>query len=113
MPTPIIDVIDLSKRYGATAALERLRFQVNPGEIFGLLGPNGAGKTTLLSIVAGLLAPTSGEVRILRTLRTRRFGAPPAYRRRSAGPRDLRRAYSPRKLALFRKPLSSGGERPE
>ena len=65
MPTPIIDVIDLSKRYGATAALERLRFQVSPGEIFGLLGPNGAGKTTLLSIVAGLLAPTLGEVRIL------------------------------------------------
>jgi ABC-2 type transport system ATP-binding protein len=65
MPAPIIDAIDLTKRYGSVTALDRLQFQVQAGEIFGLLGPNGAGKTTLLSIIAGLRAPSSGEVRVM------------------------------------------------
>ena len=89
MPLPIVDVIDLSKLYGATAALEHVRFQVNAGEIFVLLGPNGAGKTTLLSIIAGLLTATS-ERSGSWVLRTGRFGAATAHRRRSAGSRDLR-----------------------
>jgi ABC-2 type transport system ATP-binding protein len=64
MSEPILEVRDLTKRYGATVALDRVSFSVNQGEIFGLLGPNGAGKTTLLSIVAGLLETGGGEVRI-------------------------------------------------
>ena len=59
-----IDVQQLTKRYEATPALDRISFQVQTGEIMGFLGPNGAGKTTTLRILTGLLAPTEGAVRI-------------------------------------------------
>ena len=90
MPAPVIEAIDLSKRFGAMVALDSLRFQVHPGEIFGLLGPNGAGKTTLLSILAGLLQPTSGEARIL-------------GRKMTSAADDLRRRIGvvPQDLALY------------
>lgn len=65
MTAPIVEVVDLEKRYGATKALDGVSFQVAEGEIFGLLGPNGAGKSTLVSILACLLEPTDGEARIL------------------------------------------------
>jgi ABC-2 type transport system ATP-binding protein len=65
MAGPILEVIDLHKRYGNIVALERVSFEVAEGEMFGLLGPNGAGKTTLLSIVSSLLPATAGEVRVL------------------------------------------------
>jgi ABC-2 type transport system ATP-binding protein len=65
MKLPILDVIDLEKRYGRTLALDRVSFQVAEGEMFGLLGPNGAGKTTLLSILSGLLDADAGKVRML------------------------------------------------
>jgi ABC-2 type transport system ATP-binding protein len=64
MPAPLLEVIDLEKRYGATLALSQVGFQVHEKEIFGLLGPNGAGKTTLLSITCGLLTPTKGDVKL-------------------------------------------------
>src|SRR6516162_5074689 len=64
MADSILEVTNLCKRYGNTAALAGVSFSVEQGEIFGLLGPNGAGKTTLLSIVSGLTAATSGSVRI-------------------------------------------------
>jgi ABC-type multidrug transport system ATPase subunit len=52
----------VSKRYGRHVVLEDITLALSAGEILGLVGPNGAGKTTLLRIVAGLVAPTSGEV---------------------------------------------------
>jgi ABC-2 type transport system ATP-binding protein len=62
----VIECRDLRKTYdGKVEAVRGLNLEINPGECFGLLGPNGAGKTTTIEILEGLLAPTSGEVRIL------------------------------------------------
>ena len=60
-----IDVIGLEKKYGRTTAVDRLSFQVAPGEAVGLLGPNGSGKTTLLRMLATLLKPTGGYARVM------------------------------------------------
>ncbi len=55
---------DLHKRYGAIAAVAGVSFEVAPGAILGLLGPNGAGKSTTISMLAGLVRPDRGTVRI-------------------------------------------------
>ncbi len=60
----LLEVNHLTKRYGERAAVDDLSFVVGPGEAYGLLGPNGAGKTTTIKILAGLVAPTSGRVRV-------------------------------------------------
>ena len=54
----------LTKRFGATAALENVNLTVAPGRVVGLLGPNGSGKTTLIKLANGLLTPTAGELRV-------------------------------------------------
>lgn len=59
-----LECVDLSKNYGAAAALESVSLKAEPGRILGLLGPNGSGKTTLIKIVCGLLQPTRGSVSI-------------------------------------------------
>ena len=55
-----IDVRDLTRTFGDFVAVDAVRFQVRPGEIFGFLGANGAGKSTTIRMLCGLLAPTSG-----------------------------------------------------
>jgi ABC-2 type transport system ATP-binding protein len=62
---PGIEVEGLSKRYGDLVAVDDVRFSVRPGVLFGLLGPNGAGKSTTIGCVSGLVAPSSGRVRVL------------------------------------------------
>ena len=65
MSEPLIEVRDLSKRYGETTVVDEVSFTVNGGEIFGLLGPNGAGKTTTILMLLGLTEITSGQARVL------------------------------------------------
>ena len=57
----MIEVHELTKRYGPTLAVDGLSFRVHPGRVTGFLGPNGAGKTTTMRLVLGLAAPTAGE----------------------------------------------------
>ena len=59
----ILEVNEVSKRFGALAALTRVSFSVEPGQVFSVIGPNGAGKSTLFNVVSGLFAPSSGAVR--------------------------------------------------
>lgn len=61
---PVLDLKDVRKSYGKTAALKGVTFSVERSRIIGLLGPNGAGKSTLFQIAAGLFAPDSGTVRV-------------------------------------------------
>ena len=58
----MIRLDNITKKYGATVAVDRVTLTVNAGEVFGFLGPNGAGKTTTLKMLAGLLTPTEGRV---------------------------------------------------
>jgi branched-chain amino acid transport system ATP-binding protein len=59
---PILEVQDVSKRFGALAALSHLSLSVQRGEVFSVIGPNGAGKSTLFNVIAGLHPPTTGRV---------------------------------------------------
>jgi ABC-2 type transport system ATP-binding protein len=61
---PVIIANDLTRRYGAFTAADRISFSIGKGEIFGLLGPNGAGKSTTFKMLCGLLQPTSGQASI-------------------------------------------------
>jgi ABC-2 type transport system ATP-binding protein len=60
----MIKIKNLTKHYGPLTAVKDLCLDVAPGEIFGFLGPNGAGKTTTIKIMAGILAPTTGDVEL-------------------------------------------------
>lgn len=58
---PLLEIRNLSKRFGGLAAVSELDLHVGRGEIFGLIGPNGAGKTTVLDMVGGTLFPNRGK----------------------------------------------------
>lgn len=60
----IIEIQNLTKKYGSLTAVNNLNIKIPRGQLFGFLGPNGAGKTTTIKILAGLLKPTSGSVKI-------------------------------------------------
>jgi ABC-2 type transport system ATP-binding protein len=60
----MLSVRELTKRYGALTAVERVSFEVRPGEVFGLLGPNGSGKSTTVKILMGMLEPSHGRVEL-------------------------------------------------
>lgn len=60
----MIELTNVTKRYGATVAVADLGFQVRPGEVTGFLGPNGSGKSTTMRMIVGLDAPTAGTVTV-------------------------------------------------
>ena len=90
-----VAVRDVSRHYGRRRALARVSLECRAGEVLGLLGPNGAGKSTLLSILATLLAPSSGEVR---------YGD-------GDGKRGRRRPAGPPRIPVARPPSLSGADR--
>ncbi len=63
--TNVIEMRELSREFGHVKALNGFSCDVHEGEVFGLLGPNGAGKTTTVRLLNGVLAPTSGQARVL------------------------------------------------
>ena len=64
MPEPIVEVKNLTKRFGDFTAVDGIAFDIQPREILGLLGPNGAGKTTTIQMLLGLVTPTAGSIRM-------------------------------------------------
>jgi branched-chain amino acid transport system ATP-binding protein len=58
----LLRISDVSRRFGGVRALSQISFEMDSGEILGLMGANGAGKTTLFSLIAGNVAPSSGEI---------------------------------------------------
>ncbi|MCX8068189.1 MAG: ATP-binding cassette domain-containing protein [Anaerolineae bacterium] len=83
----MLQVQNLTKRFGDLVAVDDLSFEVEPGEVFGLLGPNGAGKTTTIRMILDILPPDSGHITVL--------GGPPA----AAQPRI---GYLPEERGLYR-----------
>ena len=65
MPETVVDVRDLTKRFGDFTAVDGVSFDVERGEVVGYLGPNGSGKTTTIRMLLGLLRPTSGSATVL------------------------------------------------
>src|SRR5215207_7805516 len=65
MPSPVVTVRNLSKRYGRTIAVADVSLDVVEGEIFGLIGPNGAGKTTTMECIQGSRRPDGGAITVL------------------------------------------------
>jgi branched-chain amino acid transport system ATP-binding protein len=71
---PLLQLDNLSKRFGGLVAVDRVSFDIRSGEIFGLIGPNGAGKTTLFNLITGLIPASSG---VLQFQDQRLNGLPP------------------------------------
>ncbi|MDO8963787.1 MAG: ABC-F family ATP-binding cassette domain-containing protein, partial [Coriobacteriia bacterium] len=65
----VVDLTDVTARYGAAIVIDDVTWQIGPGDRFGILGENGSGKTTLLNLIQGALAPTSGTVKIGTTVK--------------------------------------------
>ena len=62
MSFPIVEIRQLTKRFGDFTAVDQVSFDIQPGETVGLLGPNGAGKTTIFQMLLGVITPTEGSI---------------------------------------------------
>ena len=62
---PVLEVRDVTRRFGGVRALDRVSLDVRPGEILGFIGPNGAGKTTLFDVISGYTPADAGSIRLL------------------------------------------------
>ncbi len=85
----MIEINEVTKRYGETVAVDHLSFQVRPGIVTGFLGPNGAGKTTTMRMILGLDSPSSGQV----TVHGRTYRDIPAPMREVGALLDAKAAY--------------------
>ncbi|UFS98422.1 ABC transporter ATP-binding protein [Nocardia huaxiensis] len=90
VPDPALRCRELTRRFGEVVAVDRLSFEIAPGETYGLLGPNGAGKTTVISMVAGILAADAGDITV---------AGRPMTPRAVAVKSDI--GYVPQELALY------------
>ncbi len=61
---PLLELTDVTKRFGGLQAVGHVSFELDKGEILGLIGPNGAGKTTVFNLINGFVRPTSGQIRL-------------------------------------------------
>lgn len=77
----MLELIDVSRRFGGSLAVDRISLSVPPGSIAGLIGPNGAGKTTLFNLIAGTLPLSAGRI----VFEGRRLEHEPAHRRIARG----------------------------
>jgi len=64
MSTPVVELANATKRYGALLAVDNVSLAIGTGEVVAMLGPNGAGKTTSINLMLGLRSPTSGTARL-------------------------------------------------
>ncbi len=71
----MIELKDLTKKFGEQTAVDHVNLTIETGEFFGLLGPNGAGKTTTISMLSTVLLPTAGEILLDGKPLTRRASA--------------------------------------
>jgi len=62
--TALLEAQNVSRTFGATRAVDNVSFKVQPGELLGLIGPNGAGKSTLFNLIAGVMPPSGGQIRL-------------------------------------------------
>mgnify|MGYP001795902700 CR=1 FL=1 len=62
--TPLLEMQDISMHFGATKALDGVDFVCKAGEVHAVLGENGAGKSTLMKLIAGVIQPTQGRLRV-------------------------------------------------
>lgn len=62
MSEPLLSLKEATIKFGGLTAVNKVTFDINPGDLFGLIGPNGAGKTTCFNIITGVYKPTSGEI---------------------------------------------------
>jgi len=60
----LLEINNVSRTFGATRAVDGVSFEVRPGDLLGLIGPNGAGKSTLFNLVAGVMPPSGGKIRL-------------------------------------------------
>jgi branched-chain amino acid transport system ATP-binding protein len=75
MAMPLMQIANVTKRYGGLVALNNVSLDLTPGEIVGLIGPNGAGKTTLVNVITGVQHPDKGTI----TFEGKRIEREPAY----------------------------------
>ena len=65
MSTPVLELTEVTKRYGDFTAVNKINISIPQGSVYGFLGPNGAGKTTTIRMILDILRPDAGQVQVL------------------------------------------------